>query len=223
VDFEFHPPPRHRGNSTRRAAGISPDSPPLPPLNSRPTPAGARGGSRAGAGRGRGGQGGAAAVPTAPAAVVAEGGRGEGRGEGSGGGTGTVGVAWRAPRPPAPPALPRRFQYILAYIITSQYIPQALLNTSCLISIHPIHPLLDLQNSRQYILQFFNTSLDTSWHDSSTSFNTSCHENNTSDTSFNTLEYILPFFNISDVLDDVFDVLTSNTSFDTSQYILLIF
>ncbi len=47
------------------------------------------------------------------------------------------------------------------------------LNTSCLISIHPIHPLLDLQYSQQYILQFFNTSLDTSWHDSSTSFNTS--------------------------------------------------
>ncbi len=31
-----------------------------------------------------------------------------------------------------------------------------------------------------------------------TSFNTSCQENNTSDTSVNTLEYILPFFNTSD-------------------------
>ena len=206
MDFEFHPP--HRGNSTRRAAGISPDAPPPPPLDSLPTPAGA------GAGRGRGGRGGAAAVPTAPAAVAAEG------GEGSGAGTGTGGVAWRAPRPPAPPALPRRFQYILAYIITSQYIPQALLNTSCLISIHPIHPLLDLQYSRQYILQFFNSSPDTSWHDSSTSFNTSCHDNNTSNTSFNTLQYIVPVFNTSDVLEDVLDVLTSNTSCNTSQYIL---
>ncbi len=56
--------------------------------------------------------------------------------------------------------------------------------------------------------------------------NISCQENNTSNTSFNTLEYILPFFETSDVLDDVLDVLTSNTSFDTSQYneyILLIF
>ena len=211
-------------NFTRRTAGFRPDAPLEFHLTRRRRPRWtlsprrrARGGSRAGAGRGRGGRGGAAAVPTAPAVVAAEG------GEGSGASTGTGGVAWRAPRPPAPPALPRRFQYILAYIISSQYIPQALLNTSCLISIHPIHPLLDLQYSRQYILQFFNTSLDTSWHDSSTSFNTSCHENNTSDTSFNTLEYILPFFNTSDVLDDVLDVLTSDTSFNTSQYILLIF
>jgi hypothetical protein len=42
-------------------------------------------------------------------------------------------------------------------------------------------------------------------------------------TSFNTLQYIVPVFNTSDVLEDVLDVLTSNTSFNTSQYILLIF
>ncbi len=57
-----------------------------------------------------------------------------------------------------------------------------------------------------------------------TSFNTSRQENNTSDTSFNTLKNILPFFDTSNVLDDVLDVLTwtSNTSLNTSQYILLI-
>ena len=72
-----------------------------------------------------GGQGGAAAVPAARAA-----GGGGGRGEGSGAGAGTGGVAWRVQQPPKPPVLPRRFQYILAYIITSEYIPQR-----C--SIHP--------------------------------------------------------------------------------------
>ena len=132
-------------------------------------------------------------------------------------------MAWCATRPPAPPALPRRFQYILAYIITSQYIPQYVaqyillnLNTSNTSFTGPaiqptVHPAIF-----QYITY-------TSWHDSSTSFNTSCSESNTSDTSFNTFQYILPVFNTSDVLEDVLDVLTSNTSFNTSQYILQIF
>jgi hypothetical protein len=206
-------------NFTRRTAGIRPDAPLEFHLTRRRRPRWTLCPRRRGRGPGGGGAGGEGQQPSPPPWPL----RGERGGERRGERVGTGGVAWRASRPPAPPALPRRFQYILAYIITSQYIPQALLNTSCLISIHPIHPLLDLQYSRQYILQFFNTSLDTSCHDNSTSFNTSCHENNTSDTSFNTLEYILPFFNTSDVLDDVLDVLTSNTSFDTSQYILLIF
>jgi hypothetical protein len=52
-----------------------------------------------------------------------------------------------------------------------------------------------------------------------------CHKNNfnTSDTTFNALQYIVPVFNTSDELEDVLDVLTSNTSFNTSQYIVLIF
>ena len=165
MDFVFHP---QRCRNLTRRAGISPDAPQPPPLDSRPTPGGARGGSRAGAGRagaGRGGLGGAAAVPAARAAAAAEG--GGGRGEGSGAGTGTGGVAWRA----EPPALPRRFQYILAYIITSEYIPQSCSihpaksqyiqyilywtcntadSTSCKFSIHHlIHP-----GTRQYIIQY---------------------------------------------------------------------
>jgi hypothetical protein len=97
-------------------------------------------------------------------------------------------------------------QYILCYIFNTA------ISTSCNFSIH--------------VSTSPSTSLDTSWRDSihtRTSFNTSCHENNTSDTFFNTLQYIVPVFNTSDVLEDVLDVLTSNTSFHTSQYILQIF
>jgi hypothetical protein len=56
-----------------------------------------------------------------------------------------------------------------------------------------------------------------------TSFNTSCQENNTCNTSFNSLQHIMLFFNTSDVLDDVLDASISNTSFNTSQYICLIY
>ncbi len=131
MDFEFHPP---RCRNLTRRAGISPDAPPLPPLDSRPTPGGGAGRQQ---GRGAGGEGQQPSPPPGPPLPL--------RGEGSGVGAGTGGVAWGALQPPEPPELPRRFQYILAYIITSEYIPQR-----C--SIHQIHPLLGLQYSRQYIL-----------------------------------------------------------------------
>ena len=132
MDFVFHP---QRCRNLTRRAGISPDAPPPPPLDSpiRPTPGGGagreRGGRGAGAGRARGGLGGAAAVP---AARAAEG--GGGRGAGRARVTGTGGVAWRAPQPPAPPALPR--------------------NTSWPISLH----LNTSHNVAQYILLNLNTS-----------------------------------------------------------------
>ena len=177
---------------------------------------GGRGGEGGGGGGGAGGRGGgggwAAAVPASRTAAWGE----EGSGAGAGTGLRRPVLARPAARAPSAAALlsihPGLLHYILLNLNTS--------NTS----------LLDLQYSRQYILQFFNTplntSFDTSWRDSihaSTSFNTSCHENNTSDTSFNTLRYILPVFNTSDVLEDVLDVLTSNTSCNTSQYILPLF
>ncbi len=138
--------------------------------------------------------------------------------------------------------------YILAKFNTSNTSDNTSFNTFWLVSLHlstshhgcSIHPAKS--QCIQYILPWTcNTANSTSCKFSihlntspvpqlihpgaiiKTSFNTSCQENNISNTSFNTLEYILPFFNTSDVLDDVLDVLTSKTSFDTSQYILLIF
>jgi hypothetical protein len=134
--------------------------------------------------------------------------------------------------------------YILAKFNTYNTSDNTSLNTSWLVSLHlsashhgcSIHPAKS--QYIQYILPWtWNTANSTSCKFSihlntspvpqlihpgaiiNTSFNTSCQDNNTSNTSFNTLEYILPFFNTSDVLDDY----TSNTSFDTSQYILPIF
>ncbi len=140
--------------------------------------------------------------------------------------------------------------YILAKFNASNTSDNTSFNTSWLVSLHlstshhgcSIHPAKS--QYIQYILPWtcntanrtsckFSIHLNTSpvpqlIHSGAiinTSFNTSCQENNTSNTStsFNTLQYILPFFSTSDVLDDVLDVLTSNTSFDTSQYILLFF
>ncbi len=179
--------PAWTSNLTRRAAAIWPHALEFLPTRRRRLRStlgprwGGRGagarrarGGRARVGRARGGRGGVAAVPAARAAAAAEG--GGGRGEGSGAGAGTGGVAWRA----EPPALPRRFQYILAYIITSEYIPQYCSlhpaksqyiqyilyctcntadSTSCNFSIHHlIHP-----GTRQYIIQHQQNQLIL-WH-----------------------------------------------------------
>ena len=134
-------------NFARRAAGISPAAPPPPPLRSRATPPPPPGEPGDG-GRARGG--GAERGSSRPRHP---GRREGGRGEGSEAGAESGGAAQALPGAPRRP----RPQRCRAAFNTSQYIPSRIVNTSCLISIHPIHPSLQLQYSRQYILQFFNT------------------------------------------------------------------